>query len=527
MTGTGALIRLILRRDRLIMSLWVLLLGALPAAYVTSFEGVFSTDAERITYARISASNAGFLGLYGPLEGSSLGELVAWRAGFLPVMIGLASLLTVIRHTRADEEAGRTELIGSGVVGRHAGLAAALIAVALADVALGAVTAAGLASQGLPGTGSILLGASFTAAGWLFAAVGAVTAQLAAGARAARMIAISVLAGSYVLRMAGDMGDLSALSWASPLGWVTRVFPYGASTAFPLVLCGGTALLLVILAVRLAGARDVGAGVLPARLGPANAAPTLAGPLGLAWRLHRGTLLGWVVGFVSVGALLGSVTKSTVELTESNPAMLQVFERMGGAEGLVDSMLASLIGLLGVVAAAYAVQAALRMRDEENTGHTEAALAGAAGRLRWVSSHLLFALLGPACALLAGGLGLGLVAGLVLDDVGGRLPGVLGGAAAQLPAVWVLAGLTMLLFGALPRQAPLAWVAVSLCWGVLMAGAVLDLDQWVLDISPFTHVPHLPGGAAPATPLVALTAVAAALTLAGLLTFRRRDVPTL
>jgi ABC-2 type transport system permease protein len=139
MTGAGQLLRLLLRRDRVILPLWVLLLGSLPQVYVAGFEKLFTTDAQRIEYARVGASNAGFAGLYGPLSGDSLGELVVWRAGFVPVMIALAALLTVIRHTRAEEEAGRSDLIRATVVGRWAQLAAALLATTLGCLVMGVI----------------------------------------------------------------------------------------------------------------------------------------------------------------------------------------------------------------------------------------------------------------------------------------------------------------------------------------------------------------------------------------------------
>jgi ABC-2 type transport system permease protein len=51
------------------------------------------------------------------------------------------------------------------------------------------------------------------------------------------------------------------------------------------------------------------------------------------------------------------------------------------------------------------------------------------------------------------------------------------------------------------------------------------LDQAVLDVSPFTHIPRVPGGDVSALPLVLLGAIAAALIAVGLTAFRRRDVP--
>jgi ABC-2 type transport system permease protein len=53
---------------------------------------------------------------------------------------------------------------------------------------------------------------------------------------------------------------------------------------------------------------------------------------------------------------------------------------------------------------------------------------------------------------------------------------------------------------------------------------MLKLDQLVMDLSPFTHVPTVPGGEVTLTPLVWLTATALLLTAAGLAGLRRRDI---
>jgi ABC-2 type transport system permease protein len=55
-------------------------------------------------------------------------------------------------------------------------------------------------------------------------------------------------------------------------------------------------------------------------------------------------------------------------------------------------------------------------------------------------------------------------------------------------------------------------------------GSALNLSHWVTDISPFSHVPKLPGGTFAAAPLLWLLLVAVALTAAGLAGLRRRDI---
>jgi polyether ionophore transport system permease protein len=530
LTGTGKLVRLILRRDRVLMPMWVVWTAIVPLSYVASINALFPTAAGRQEYADASVNNPGFIALYGPLSGSGLGELVSWRAGFVPVIIGLLSILTVVRHTRTEEEAGRRELLGATVVGRHAGLAAALIAAVAANAVLGAILAVSMIGQGLPVTGSLAFGAEFAAAGWLFAAVAAVAAQLTSGAGSARGIAIVVLGTAYVLRLVGDLsglhdGALSWVSWLSPIGWVQRMRPYGGDAWWPALLAVACTVVLALAAAALSARRDVGAGLLPPRLGPAAAAAGLRSPLALAWRLHRGLLAGWAGGFVALGVILGSLAQGIGDLVRDNRDLADAFARIGGAGGLIDNYLAGMASLFGLVAAGYAIQAALRLRAEESGGRAEPVLGTAVGRLRWAGSHMVFAFLGPAAILAAAGLAMGLAHGLNAGDVGRELPRVLAAAMVQLPAVWVLAALTVTLFGLLPRFAAVAWGAPVICLLVSLVGPALRLDQWVLDISPFSHLPHLPGNPMTVTPLVTLTVVAALLAPAGLACLRRRDLP--
>ena len=527
--GTSQLVRLILRRDRWLLLLWILILAVLPMSYSSAIAELYPTEAGRQAYASGMASNPSIVSMLGPAFGASLGALTAQRSSAIMLVAGLISLLTVIRHTRAEEEAGRRELLGSTVLGRHAGLTAALVATFAATAVLGGLITLGLVSQGLPATGAVAFGLAVTTTGWVFAALGGVVAQLTEGAGAARGIGLGVLGLALLLRMAGDAAgpdsSVSWLSWLSPLGWGQRVQAFADERWWVFVLLLALTVVLVGTAYPLSARRDVAAGILPPRLGPAVAGPTLRSPLALAWRLHRGPLIGWTVGFAALGAVVGSSADAIEQAIRDSAQLGDIIVRLGGAGAFTDAYLAGTMGLVALAAAGYGIQAALRMRTEETGLRSEPVLGASVGRLRWMASHLLFAALGPAVALAVGGLAAGLTYGQASGDVGTQVPRVLAAALVQLPAVWVLAAVTVLLFGLLPRLVMVSWAVLGFCLLLGQLGAIVQLDQWALDVSPFTHIPRIPGGELTVTPLAWLTGIALLLTVLGLLGFRRRDVP--
>jgi ABC-2 type transport system permease protein len=530
-TGTGALVRLILRRDRVLMPIWILFMSLLPLGLAAGTAGLYATDEARQGYINDLSSSSLLIMFYGRTPGPSLGSLIFWRSATGMVIMALIGLLTVIRHTRVEEEAGRRELVESTVVGRRANLTAALVATSAASLVVGVLVALGMMSQDTPASGAIAMGLAWAAAGIAFAAVGAITAQLSEGAGPARGIGVAVLGLAFALRATGDVAaeqgsSLSWLSWTPPLGWIYQIQAYGANRWWSFALIAVLVAALAYAAFALSARRDAGAGLLPARLGPAEGAPSLRSPLALAWRLHRGSLYAWTAGFAVYGLLVGGVAKSTTDLLSDNQQLQEILERMGGKSAFSDVFLAGTLGLGAIIISAYAISAALRMRGEEASLRSEPVLATQVGRSQWLASHLVFALLGPSAAMVACGLTAGLVHGASTADIGRELPRVLAGALVQLPAIWLLAAITVATFGLLPRLAPtVGWIALSVCLLLGQVGALLQLSQSLLDISPFTHIPRVPGGAVPATPLLMLIGLAAVLIAIGLTGFRRRDIP--
>lgn len=297
LTGTGALVRLALRRDRIWLAPWLLGIAGVCAATASSLAELFPTEESRAAIAVTARTNPALLALVGPGDDlSTVGGLTSWRLGVLAtVAVGLMNILLVIRHTRADEEAARTELVGSLPVGRRAGLSAAVIVVLVADVALGVVTTAGLIGAGLPTGPSALFASAVCLGGLAFAGIASITAQCATTARAATGAAAAILGLAFLIRAAGDIAG-NGLVWISPLGWVSKVAAYGDSRPWVLLLFLGTAAITFAAAFEVSARREYGAGLFAARPGRAAASRWLAGPIGLATRLQRGAMLGWAAG---------------------------------------------------------------------------------------------------------------------------------------------------------------------------------------------------------------------------------------
>ena len=165
----------------------------------------------------------------------------------------------------------------------------------------------------------------------------------------------------------------------------------------------------------------------------------------------------------------------------------------------------------------------MRLRSEETAGRAEPLLATAVSRSRWALSHLLVALAGSALIILAAGLGMGITDALTSGSFS-DVPSLMVGSLAFVPALWVLVGIGFALFGLLPRAMLAAWAALGGCFVIGMFGGILKLPSWVVDLSPFQHVPAIPAEDFSAQPLIILIAIAIGLVGIGLLSFRRRDV---
>jgi ABC-2 type transport system permease protein len=519
------MIRFVVRRNRVRLTVWFVVIVGLFAYVGEYYKGLFTTQQALDDFATVS-NTPGIKALTGLAAApATLGGAVwtkVWMTCAVTLALGVVFLVT--RNGRTDEELGRTELLRSRVLGLHAYSVASWLVNAVLCVIIGVFVALASAGLGLDpagaGTaGSWVFGASITGVGLFALGVGALAGQLASTSRGANSLGSIIVVAFYVLRMIGDLGN-GALTWASPIGWGQQMAPWGANRWWPLALLVALAAALLTIAWLTEARRDHGAGLLPQRLGKANAPQRYATPLGLALRLQRGPIIGWSIAVVLGALLYGSVVKQMNNMLTDAGTNLSAIMRGTG----VTALLGLMAGLIALIVAIFSIQSVTQLRADEASGIVEPQLAGALSRTRWVLERLLIPTVGAAVLLAVGGWLVGAVYGATIGDSSQGLR-IAGAALAYWPAVMVLTGLAVLLFGYTPRLAiPLTWGVVAGLWIVMLIGDALHLPSWVLHVLPFSATPNLPAQPMSWTPLIVMTAVAAAFAWAGLGRFTRRDI---
>ena len=523
LTGTGALIRLILRRDRIRISVWVVSIALLVLLTVLGVKSLFPTQASIDAAAAATQHNAGAIAFNGPAQGlDTLGGQIAFQVGaFGMVVVSLMSLFMTGRLTRGDEEAGRLELVRSLPVGIYAPSLAALVVVTAMNAVVGVLSSAALLGEGLPVAGSLVLGASFAAVGVFFTGVALLAAQVTENTRVVYGSTGALLGLAYLMRIVGDIGD-GTVSWFSPIGLAQKARPFADERWWPLLPLLAAGVVLIALAFRLAVRRDLGGGLIAPRPGRMVAAASLVRPLGLAMRLQRASLLGWGAGVAITGVAYGWIAPTIDAFFANNKTMAEMMASAGIGK-LTDTYFATSFRIMALIVSGFAIQSALRLRSEESAMRAESMLATAVSRWRWAASHLIIALAGSVALLAVAGFTTSVSYALV-GGPWSSVPGLMGAAVAYAPATWLMIGLAVVAFGFAPRWVDVAWGVLAASFVIGLLGEVLRLPEWARKLSPFERTPALPAASLDLRPLAVLVVLAAGLILGGLGGLRRRDI---
>lgn len=520
LTGTGPLARLLLRRDRVMLAVWILLSWGVAAARTGgTYESLYPTaEALRARYDQVMVEVPMYLLFQGPAYGADVDALLVQESfGAATLLAALGAVVFVVRHTRTDEQAGRRELVGSTPVGRHAPTAAALAVVGAGGALVAVLTSATMLASAMPVAGSLIFGLVVGSAVWVSAAMAAVAAQLTTSPRGAAVGAFALFLTLHFVRGVSDLGGpgLAWLGWLTPNGWLQRTQPFAADHWWPFLLVAVLVAVLVRAAFTLSEHRDLGAGQWASRPGRTTTPRGLSGPFGLAWRSHRAGVLVWIAATAAICLPTALVGSAGMGQYATGDQMAEWAAAMGSAEP-TDVLFVYIAFTTVFPISLYAIQIVLRIRSEEADGLAALLLAAPVGRLRWAAGHLVPALAVPVVLLFV----VGLCFGAGAEDPAAMIATVL----RLVPAVWVMVGVAMAACGLAGRAAPvMAYGALVLALTVEF-GQHLGWPEWIFRaLSPFAHVlPFfgVPGAAA----LAVLTAVAAGLCAVGLAGLRRRDL---
>ena len=530
--GTGALLRLALRRDRVVLPVWMLVYLLYSVGGTAAAVALYPDVASRVEAADAVNRLPAMLLMYGRVwDPQGLGSVAMMKPiGFGGVFAAILGILFMTRHTRAEEEAGRTELVSALPVGRWAHTVASLSLAALVMALLSVVDAVGVTAMGLPAASAWAWAVSVSLTGSTFAALAALTAQLTASARAANVLALIGLTASFLLRGTADAAGTSTTSawwtWLSPIGWQDQVRAFAGDRWTPMPLFVIAIVALIAAAITLASRRDVGAGLLPERSGRAHASALLASPLALTLRLQRGLLIGLFAAYLALSLLLGAIASSSQQFLDS-AGMRDWLLAITGTGDPYTAFLVFELGFAALMTALCGIVLARRLTTEEQAGRLDAILATAVARNRVFRAHTVTALgatLVLQCTLAVGfSLARG-TAGVGTSGNGIGLPTLLGMTLVSLPAIWALTALALSAIGAVPRLSMIAWFAFAGSILIAEFGPLLHWPSLVMDLSPFTHVPRIPVAPMTWTPVVLLLTLTAALLGFGAARFRARDL---
>jgi ABC-2 type transport system permease protein len=531
--GTGRLVRFMLRRDRVRLSVWTASMVAFYAYFTAALDTVFADEASRQARAAVMETPAGIV-MGGPnygLENYTTGVAMA-NEGITWVVLALAilSILHIVRHTRAEEESGRSELVRAAVVGRHAPAVAAMVTLIFAQAVIAVLSALamyGVSEGSLDLTNSFAMTIGSGLSALVFGAVALVFCQVTEHGRGATGMSLAVFGAAFVARAVGDMQERggSALSWFSPIAWAQQMRAFDDLRWWPALLSVAAIGLLLWLSSVLASRRDFGGGLVATRPGRADAPASLRSPFALAWVQQRSALLWSCLGlglmWYASGTLMPEIGTMIGDVVESNPVAQQIFGDDPSALGI--TFLGIMILYAALACAAYAIVMALRPKAEESSGRVEVALALPVSRTRWLGAQLAVAGLGTLVLLAVSvyALWAGAVAVGWDDQSFGEYTTVLW---THVPALLVYLGFTAALFAWLPKASGVAWALLAYTFVIGLFGGLFELPDWAFRISPFDWVPTPFVDDVAAGDLLVLWGAAAVLLVIAFVGFRRRDV---
>jgi ABC-2 type transport system permease protein len=495
----------------------------------------YPTAAQRVQVIHGLSSNPALGLLYGDPHGniaSAAGYMVYRTSMLLAVVAGVWGLLTATRMLRGQEEDGRWELLLTGSTtavratrdtllgfGMTLGIAYLLTVLIIAGAGSSSKVQVSLA-------GSLYYGLALLASAVLFAAVGALTSQLAATRRRAVLYGLLLLLVCYSLRAIGNVA--SSLVWLkdiTPFGWIDHLRPLGDAQPMWLLPLGLTAALCAAGALIIAGRRDLGDSVVADKTTARPHLRLLGSPLGLSLRMSRGLLLSWLLGSLLMSAIVASIAKTAAQsLVGTSSVSGAIAKLSGGATTNLELAFLSISGyLVATILMVMVITGLGSVREEEGRGRLDNFLVGVVSRTRWLSGRLLLLATTSLAICLLSSVVVWLVA--MSQQIQVDAVKLVFGGLNVLGPIFLMLGVGTMLYGLWPRLTTTvlyAWLAWSFTADII--ASIVKLNKAILNTSLLHQIALTPAADPKWSTFAILSLSGMALMILGTLAFQRRDL---
>jgi ABC-2 type transport system permease protein len=532
--NTSRLVRFMLRRERVISAIWIIIMVFFSVALVPGVSEVLGSGEDKEAMLTM-LSDPSMIAMLGPIYSESTAGLFAFMMLLWTMLaIGIMNIFLIVRHTRADEERNRAEVVRSLPVGRLATLNAVMIVALIVNTVLALLTGLGMFAMNVGGftfSGCMLYGALLGVFGLFCAALTAVFCQLCVSSRGALAFPGVIMVALYMVRAIGDMPnedgvmELEALSYMSPMGLLQRSQVFVNDYWWPV-----TAVLLIT-AVVTVGAfilnriRDIDQGFIPAKPGRKTAKRSLLSSFGLSWRLSRNTLIWWSIGMFLIAAMYGVIMGDIGDFIESNEfygqLMIDVPESMGNMQA--QSFVATINIMLSICIAIPVLAMVFKLRREESDGRLEHILSRSVSRTRNLAGYTAIGFITSLVVPFVTATGFYISSVSVMEEA---IPFsfFLENSLVYLPALWVMLGIGVLLVGAFPKATVFTWGYIGYTFFIMFFGGIVNLPDFLKKTTPFGYIPMLIIEDINWFSMAVLTLIAALLTVIGLTAYRKRDM---
>lgn len=522
---TSKLFYFYVKRNSKKMILWVVLLTALTLMIPPAFESMYPSQSKMSPIIEMS-KNPAMQAMLGPadFEHVNIGVLFTHEMTlFTAIMVAIMNILIVSRGTRGDEEDGRIIILTALPIGKQAPLMGHLLQTLLLNVSLMILLTLGLTLLSVDGidlVGAFLYSSALGVFGIMFAALTMLVAQFVSSSSETTGVSIALLLIMYLVRAFGDVAN-ETLSMFSPMGWLSRTYAFSEDYWWPVWCILGITVIFVISAFVLNGLRDIEAKLLPQKKGKQHAKSYMKSPLGLQIKLQKMSFIYFAIGLFILGLSYGSIFGNLDDFFKDNPLLLSMLENPNG--DYVKQFLPQLMLVMAIISTVPTLLALFKIKKSIDKGYAMLVLANPISRIKYLLSFLIISVVNAVVMIFVAGLGL--YAGQFYSmDTPLDFDMVIQSAIVYIPAILSFVGIGTVVIGWGIKLTTLVYAYLAYTFLVNYLGTLLNVKDWMKDITPFEHIPSLPIDDFTSGPIITLLLIFIILCVIGVIGFNRKDI---